>query len=201
MNYAHFPIFPTLISCFDLSDHPSLGKVVDIIENGNHNLRPHGLLKEGLSSIGNTDFLALKEIEDLRDAIQGAVNIYTKEAGLEACTIAHSWFNILTYDHEVKPHRHEGSVISGAFYPYVDEGSVGLNFESPLKPLKMNDITESQTQYSSYTSSIEARTGLLILFPSWLVHYTDPNQSEKRMTISFNTIRNSLRDNILKLAK
>jgi uncharacterized protein (TIGR02466 family) len=201
MNYGHYPIFPTLVSCFDLSDHPALPSVVDIIENGDHSLRPHGLLNNGLSSIGNTDFLASAELKDIKSAIQDAVNIYTQEAGLESCTVAHSWFNILHSGHEVKPHRHEGSVVSGAFYPFVEEGSVGLNFESPLKPVKMNDIAEKQTQYTSYTSTIQVKSGLLIIFPSWLIHYTEQNQTSKRFTISFNTIRNSLRDNIIKLSK
>jgi hypothetical protein len=36
--------------------------------------------------------------------------------------------------------------------------------------------------------NIQPRPGLLVLFPSWLEHYTDPNQSDdERVCISFNT--------------
>jgi hypothetical protein len=201
MRYSHFPIFPTLTSCFDLSDHPSLPAVNDIIKNYDQSLHQHGLLNNGLSSIGNSDFLADNRLIDLKNSLQEAVNIYTEYAGLESCSIEHSWFNVLSEGHEVKAHRHEGSVVSGAFYPFVDDGSVALNFESPLKPVKMNDIVDKQTPFSSYTTQYEIRSGLLIIFPSWLIHYTEKNNTANRVTISFNTIRNSLKNNILKLNK
>ena len=46
-----------------------------------------------------------------------------------------------------------------------------------------------QTRFSTYTEVFRPSDGLLILFPSWLKHSVPPNQSGKRYTVSFNTVR------------
>ena len=132
------------------------------------------------------------ELTKLRADIQNCIDLYCKSAGLEESILGTSWFNIMGKGGQVDKHRHEGSVISGAFYPYVDEDSCPLIFESPLRPLRMNDVFETQNPYSSYFASCKPRTGLLLIFPSWLEHRTDPNTSSKRITVSFNSMRKKL---------
>ena len=87
-------------------------------------------------------------------------------------------------------HRHEGSVLSGAFYLKVDNDSVPLRFKSPLLPYKMNDMYQRMdNQYASTGVMLKPSNGQLVLFPSWLEHETDPECGE-RCVISFNTFYN-----------
>ena len=191
-NQEDLALFPTLVSAFDLSEHCDIPKALEIIEKAETG--DHALILGGKSSFqkGDEEFLFNSELAKLRTDIQNCIDLYCKSAGLEESILGTSWFNIMGKGGHVDKHRHEGSVVSGAFYPYVDEDSCPLIFESPLRPLRMNDVFEQQNPFSSYFASCKPRTGLLLVFPSWLEHRTDPNQTDKRITISFNTMRKKL---------
>ena len=94
----------------------------------------------------------------------------------------------------VNAHRHERSVISGAYYPKCEDESAPLIFESPLQPYQMNMNNIRQGPYNQYFLDFNPQPGLLVLFPSWLRHSVPPNRSDKRYTISFNTIRREDRE-------
>jgi uncharacterized protein (TIGR02466 family) len=188
MNHQHIPLFPTLISAFDLGALVTNEMLFILKDN---NATEHSLLENGISSYGGgtKNLNNIPEFKNLFLEIQKCIDIYTNEAGIESCVLTESWFNILKERGEVKPHRHEGSVVSGAFYPYIAQGSSNLVFESPLKVVKMNDILSKETEYSSYTVEFPVQQGILVIFPSWLIHFVEPNKSAERITISFNTIR------------
>lgn len=179
-------LFPTLVLTFDFSQHYQLDKALSIIDTTK--LDEHGLLANGKSSWGSPPILDDPELFNLRVDIEKCVNQYRAMNGFASLRIANSWFNVMNVGGIVKPHRHEGSVVSGAFYIKADENSSNLVFNSPLKPYRMNDIVaENPTEYSSYSQEIKCSQGTLVLFPSWLEHETNENQSDTRTVISFNT--------------
>ena len=191
-NQENLSLFPTLVSAFDLTGHSEISTCLDIIEKSETG--DHALILGGKSSFikGDEEFLFKPELTKLRADIQNCIDLYCKTAGLEESILGTSWFNVMEEGGQVDKHRHEGSVVSGAFYPHVTEDSCPLIFESPLRPLRMNDVFEQQNPYSSYFASCKPRSGLLLIFPSWLEHRTDPNTSSKRITVSFNTMRKKL---------
>jgi uncharacterized protein (TIGR02466 family) len=131
---------------------------------------------------------------DLWKTIQECCDIYCQECGIDYTLLSTSWFNTLYKGGSVNAHRHERSVISGAYYPKCDDESAPLIFESPLQPYQMNMNNINQTQYNQYFLDFNPAPGLLVLFPSWLRHSVPPNGADKRYTISFNTIRRADRD-------
>jgi hypothetical protein len=169
-----------MIEDFNLSKYnDSCLEVIDKSMTGKYHL------VSGLSSYEfNKEFLFAEEIKPLMIKIQKSINGYIRSYdNLEETVISSSWFNILSKGQSVGRHRHvdswdvrEGSVISGAYYPYVDEGSSPLVFTYPEGKIK-----------KFYPSS-----GSLLLFPSWLDHHTEENETDKRITVSFNTVRKSV---------
>ena len=139
-------------------------------------------------------FLNDKRLVDLWKTIQECCDQYSNEAGIDYTLISTSWFNTLYEKGSVTPHRHERSVISGAYYPKVDPNSSPLVFESPLQPYQMNMNNIRQTNFNAYNLDFMPQDGLLVLFPSWLRHSVPSNPTEKRYTISFNTIRRDDRE-------
>ena len=188
----HFATFPTLVSTWNLKDHSCENVAIDMIENWS-NVAGHRLVKGGDSSYitGNEQFLSDKRLVDLWKTIQSCCDTYTEEAGIDYALISTSWFNTLGQSGTVKAHRHERSVISGAYYPYAEEGSSPLMLESPLQSLRMNDCLIKPTNFNRYDMDVPVYQGLLVIFPSWLKHYVEPNDSKKRYVISFNTIRHA----------
>jgi uncharacterized protein (TIGR02466 family) len=188
----HFAMFPTLVSSWNIKGHPCEKTVIDMIETWEQ-VGQHRLVKGGESSYltGNEQFLSDKRVVDLWKTLQSCCDTYCEEAGIDYTLISTSWFNKMSEGATVGAHRHERSVISGAYYPYIADGSNPLVLESPIQQLRMNDCIIKNTNFSTYDQSVPIHSGILVIFPSWLKHYVDPNPSEKRYVISFNTIRHA----------
>ena len=79
-------------------------------------------------------------------------------------------------------------MVSGAYYPYIESNKSSLLFENPVSVLKPTDVSsEKITEYNSRGKEVLVTSGSLILFPSWMFHYTKKNTSGKRIVISFDT--------------
>jgi uncharacterized protein (TIGR02466 family) len=178
-------LFPTPIKEFDLTEYLSVTLSKSLINIG----RTTNELVDGIR--GDINPKNLPECKKLYDAFQECVSIYSNEIGIQNSYIFDSWMNILTVNGSVGVHRHYDSVISAAFYPYVEPNSADLIFVSPLEGFRMIDVSASANtdngKYSSNVMPITPSTGKLVLFPSWVQHYVPPNKSNLRVTLSFNT--------------
>ena len=182
-------IFPVRIDIHDLSAEPEWANLKDLIKNSEKNIRPHGLVSDAGSSYSTTmtPILSHFSVRRLRAKIESLVKEMAQDLQMAPLQITNSWFNVMEQGHAVKPHRHELSVISGALYVEAPEGSVGLNFHSPLAQCRMAEMILGSNEWNENLHTVECKEGQLILFPSWLEHSTDLNRSDKRVVVSFNT--------------
>ena len=115
---------------------------------------------------------------------------YTYKLYCDSLEISSMWSNFAPkgsgFGHPL--HRHPMSYLSAIYY--LTDG-VPTFFEDPCTPrtsdtldVFMHDKMEAE---AGINERIDAQEGKLILFPSWLKHYSARNMSEKdRYTISFN---------------
>ena len=187
----HIDIFPTPVTKYDLS-FLDLDKIFKIIKQVK--VVPHDLLGESDSSYGS-EFTILYDdkLKFLKQELDNCLQEYTQRVGLEEVEIIRSWYNNMSTGKSIKLHRHEGSVISGAFYLKVNDNSVPLKFKSPVLPSKMIDMFITPTQYACSFFDLKPTIGQLVLFPSWLEHETDAECGE-RVVISFNTFYKPIRE-------
>ena len=184
-------LFPTPILEFNLQEYltPEISK--SLINMGKTD---NGLVT-GIR--GDTDPKKLPQCKGLYEIFQECVDDYSTQIGIKTSFVFESWMNILTKGGSVGVHRHYDSVISAAFYPYVESGSADLVFISPVEGFRMMDVnagvnvnatnSNENGKYSSNVDTISPATGKLVLFPSWIQHYVPPNKSNLRVTLSFNT--------------
>jgi uncharacterized protein (TIGR02466 family) len=116
------------------------------------------------------------------------MNTCAKQVGLPALEIYNIWLNINppgSYNHL---HNHVGSVLSGVYYVDAkpEQGNIqferndGAEYHIPL-------TVEQDTYYTSTRATYAAKTGALYIFPGWLKHSVQGNNSTSdRITISFN---------------
>jgi uncharacterized protein (TIGR02466 family) len=100
------------------------------------------------------------------------------------------WININQKSSFNRPHVHPGSTLSGTYYVDCDTNSGNLVFKHPSMghqySIKDGAIDEF-TEYNAAHWSVSPEIGKLIIFPSWLEHYVEPNVSEReRISIAFN---------------
>jgi uncharacterized protein (TIGR02466 family) len=178
-------LFPTPILEFNLQEYltPEISKSLISMK------RKDNSLVDGIR--GDINPKKLPECKKLYEVFQECVNDYSQRIGIRNSLIFDSWMNILTKGGSVDVHRHYDSIISAAFYPYVEPDSADLIFINPLEGFRMMDANASNSKdngvYSSNIRPIQPTTGKLVLFPSWIQHYVPTNKSNLRVTLSFNT--------------
>ena len=189
MNYNIANMFPTPVLKFDFSKHKDNDKLLELIESWE--TAPHQLVSGAQSSYMKSDkhILDHEDLKDLKADFQKAVDVYCEKVGLgNNVKISMSWFNVLQKGQSVNLHRHEVSILSAAYYVKSDKDSAGLNFRSPIDPYRMHEFFVQNTEKKKKNVEVPCEQGALYLFPSWLEHYTNQNQTDKRITISFNTM-------------
>ena len=123
----------------------------------------HGLVSKGVSTYNHgMPVLMYPELTGLRNILKQYVRLYCNKYDILPLRFINSWFNISQAGNKLKAHKHEESIVSGAFYI------------SGRTPLIFPD------------TSIKPYSGLLVIFSSDLVHYTE-EETEERIIISFNT--------------
>jgi len=111
------------------------------------------------------------------------------EGGLAEISLF-GWANLFTRGVYFNPHTHADAAWSGVYY--VDAGDSGgdagglLTLGDPRAGAGMV-IGDSNRFDSASSVQITPRTGELLIFPSWLVHWVTPYQSDApRISVSFN---------------
>lgn len=194
-------VFPTLIAEFDLSSTVDNETIINKFNISGQMM--HGVLDKGTSSyLGGYDCaLTRLAMKDLQQEIQSCIDQYCNGAGLQRNIIVNSWCNILKEGGRVKRHRHEKSVLSGAYYPESDPDDCPLLIENPNQVFKMTETKVRETEFNVEHIGIPTRKGKLVIWPSYLYHETYKNGSENRYTISFNTLDESYINSLYKLEK
>lgn len=141
------------------------------------------LIKNGHRSKTNT-FLDRKPW--LKEIFQTEINCYTEHCGIIPTNISYSWCNKYVNKGIITPHKHEMSVISGVFYPLIKGNRSFLKIRNPCAPFKVNEISTRTTKFTQQEFSIVIEENMLILFPSWIEHYSE-NEADIKYAISFDT--------------
>ena len=99
------------------------------------------------------------------------------------------WVNLLKDGGHHGGHIHPHAVLSGTFYVDAPKGSGAIRFEDPRLPMMMAaPVRRPDTPEALQTFvSIEPRSGMLLLWESWLRHEVRPGRPKgDRLSVSFN---------------
>jgi uncharacterized protein (TIGR02466 family) len=175
-----FPI-PVKQIMLDSISKDSVSNIIHAIDQ--EKLENNQLIKNGYRSKTNTFLdrnLWLKEI------FQKEINCFLEECGIIPARVSYSWCNKYINKGVITPHKHELSIISGVYYPLIKGENSFLKIRNPCAPFKVNEISIKTTKFNEQEFSIPIQENMLILFPSWIEHYSE-NESEIKYAISFDT--------------
>ncbi len=131
-------LFSTPVAIFNLSDF--------VTDDVNHALQNIGYTTNSLVDgiRGDADPSKIPALKPLYNKFQECIDEYSNRIGIHTSYIYESWMNILSMNGSVGVHRHYDSVISGAYYPYVDEGSAPITFVSATEGFRMLDVQHTR---------------------------------------------------------
>tara|TARA_E500000318_G_scaffold20672_1_gene21210 strand:- start:893 stop:1543 length:651 start_codon:yes stop_codon:yes gene_type:complete len=129
------------------------------------------------------------ELKNLRQKINLRIEDYFKKI---ICTndliepyITQSWLNFNYKNTSHEQHIHRNSIISGVYYVQCHDDNI--TFLRPRKEtFEFGDIF-NYNHFNSNSLSLRVKQGLLIIFPSNLIHKVDLNDTDRtRISLPFN---------------
>jgi uncharacterized protein (TIGR02466 family) len=177
-------LFPVLISKVDISGYAEEDDVIEHILQ-DRDLGEHLLLQGNAKTSKSRNFL--DSYPTLNAQIQRAVDMYANKVGLLPLKTTKAWYGVYENGGKIDRHNHTNSQVSGAYYPYVEFNKTSIIFDNPTIVLRPTDVFNKVSKYSEAGKELIVSSGDLVLFPSWIYHYSYPNNSGKRCVISFDT--------------
>ena len=130
------------------------------------------------------------QVEHIIRVLDAHVKDCARQASLPPLRICNFWFNVNPKGSYNTLHNHQDSILSGVYYIDIPDENMG-NIEFHRDDEAQYYIPENLDRYTQFTSTkatYKPETGLLLIFPSWLKHFVQGNQSEHlRISMSFNT--------------
>ena len=103
--------------------------------------------------------------------------------------IGRTWINLNQNCNTVRPHLHANSLLSGVLYLKCNN-SGPIVFCHPVMAHQYvinSEIIDKFNGFNSTVMSVTPEVGKLIIFPSWIVHYVEPNLDDSdRISMAFN---------------
>lgn len=191
-------LFPTLVWQFELT-HETRNEVSRNILKALDSLRPAPATMEPGWQSGQV----LHELEALRGLVShiydavGSVLEFLR-TGYDEVEITGCWANISPPGASHKSHHHPNNFLSGVYYVQTGPGADSINFHDPraqtgiIRP-PVTELTAANTDQVV----VRVRDGTLLLFPAYLEHSVDANESDReRITVSFNVMFSSFAENL-----
>jgi uncharacterized protein (TIGR02466 family) len=144
----------------------------------------------GVTSFNSGSLLDMPEWKEVIDFLYGFANTMVTSVNdtSKVASFVNSWVTIYPPGTYVPEHIHSNSLLSGVFYAKVPKDCGNLIFKDPssvAKTMCIGDINHFPTVSTLHTHVV--KEGQMIIFPSWLPHLTEVNQSEDdRIMVSFN---------------
>jgi uncharacterized protein (TIGR02466 family) len=183
----HIDLFATRIWQIDLTDlRDQLPRWVSVA----HALRtatpaaPRRSSRGGWST-GQENILGRDDFADLRAAISAYARLALIETGLPDPRFElEGWINILDRGGFNFHHTHHGALLTGCFYLQVGEGAGHLVMRDP-RPGVLGSPAKGGGANACQDIALPAKAGILRLFPPWIEHYVEPNDSDTpRITLA-----------------
>jgi len=135
-----------------------------------------------------------EELNRLKKEISKYLQIYHSEVfqnmvflkGNITHNIHSMWVNINEKHHHNEWHIHSNSTLSGTYYIKHDGDKNGnIVFKHPHWP---DGIVKYTNSMASQHISVQAKSNMLLIFPSWLEHKVETNlKDDTRISLSFNS--------------
>ncbi len=195
-------IFPTFIWKFELASE-ARAAVDTKLRQALERLRPsRDRITPAQGWQTHSELHTLDELSELVSCINDAVKTISQflKIGYDAYEITGCWANLNPPGAPHKIHTHPNNFLSGVYYVHTPAGADTINFHDPraqtsiIRP-PVTELTAANTDQVV----VKVSAGTLLIFPAYLPHSVDPNDSgEERISISFNIMFSSFTENLSK---
>ena len=178
-------LFPTVVWRKELAyDNANLKEYINklMLSNKGRHISNYG----GWQS-EQVNFCLPNEFNNLQTQINQVVEEICKQTNLFPIGLNNLWYNVNTPGSYNIIHNHPGCVLSGVYYVDVPKENMGDIEFHRHDDASYYLLDKENTAFGSERYIYKAKTGVLLIFPSWLKHSVQGNLSDQnRISLSFN---------------
>jgi len=165
-------------------DYPDAGLISDAWHSGRRATGPEDIKLHGFTSYYSENLTRRADFDFINQAALDAFGQYLRVVGKAGAPIrmGNAWSSVYGRGHYIPQHTHPLSHLSLVFYAAATEGTGRLVFENPAIA-NFQHFYPPEICWMPYHFSIQPKKGLFVVFPSYLVHNTDPHESDELRVI------------------
>ena len=186
-------LFPTPVWTIQLDSHKNINEKMYEFIKSNQKKDNIGISKSNVKGWHSKDFDLNEKIPQsfisfILPAIEQVMVDMNWDKQKQIAKINNMWAIINTGGSANLRHQHGNSTISGAYYVRAPRDSGDIIFYDPRPaPVYSHPNVVNPNILNAQVNGITPKEGALVLFPSYLDHSVNENQSkEERIVISFN---------------
>jgi uncharacterized protein (TIGR02466 family) len=143
------------------------------------------------SFFSNGHIITMPQLESLRNFIKDTVQTLHQSVGLAGdLEFTNSWFSINRQHSYHEAHNHCPDIWSGVYYVQANQADAAISFVNKTLIDTGWPYTATKTANTDFVSNqvnCPVESGLLLVFPSYLVHKVNQQEADsERITIAFN---------------
>ena len=199
-NINTYSLFPTPVATFDYENHLEFKKnLLEYCENNKEKVQisQYGKDLKHFKNTPDSNLLDdIKKYSDFENFISKSSKYFIKDIignEIDELVVTDCWINICGNGGHQPFHNHGNSYISGTYYlNYDSKIHSNLRFNSPFKfkdpGVQFMELNiDKYTQFNSKDVTCNfINEGMLVLWPSNLIHGYSDNSGEDRITVSMN---------------
>jgi uncharacterized protein (TIGR02466 family) len=193
-------MFPTFVWIAEIE--PEIHQRInnDIVGKLDRIRRSMSALEAGQSWQSHHGLHKMEEFHELVSCIDDVTTTVLNflKIGYDTYQITACWANISAPSAGHRIHCHPNNFLSGVYYATILEGADTINFHDPRiqTGIFRPPVTELTAENTDQVV-VKVKTGTLLVFPSWLQHSVDANESnEERVSVSFNIMFSSFTESM-----
>ena len=185
--------FSTPVWINKINNYESINSELESYIYNEKQKNPKGTKKSNVNGWHSEDFdLKNENLKNFISEISNYIGFSVKDMGwdlnAQIVKITNMWEIINNRGASNERHHHGSSALSAAYYVKAEKNSGDIVFFDPRQANVFHHPSSKEVNdVNAQVKSITPNPGTLILFPSYLEHKVNENQSnEERMVISFN---------------
>lgn len=162
-----------------MQEYPDAGLISDAWHTGSRARSSADYKRHGFTSFYNVNLGKREDFSFMNQAAMEVFSQYLRAVGRSGLgmRLDNAWASVYGQGHYVPQHTHPLSHLSMVFYASATKGTGQIVFDNPARG-HFEHFYPPEISWLQPRASIQPETGFFIVFPSYLIHHTDPHESD-----------------------
>jgi uncharacterized protein (TIGR02466 family) len=167
-----------------MKEYPDAGLIGDAFHEGRRATDTGDFQKHGFTSFYNVNLGKRTDFAFINKPAMEIFAYYLRSVGKSnlGMRLDNAWASVYSRGHFVPRHTHPLSHLSMAFYAAATDGTGRIVFENPSRA-HFEHFYPPELSWLSPQFVVQPKKGMFVVFPSYLVHHTEPHDSDEMRVI------------------